>query len=47
VVVESNRNLDESLKKFALRLGCGAPDVFEDFVGLEELAGIETIDTVM
>jgi len=45
VVVESNRNLDESLKKFALRLGRSAPDIRQDFVSFKELGGIKEFDT--
>jgi hypothetical protein len=47
VVVERHRDLDESLQKLALRFGRGAPDIFEDFVGLEEFGGVEKLDAVM
>jgi len=39
-MVEGDRHLDQSLEKPALRLGCTAPGVFEDLVGVIELAAI-------
>jgi hypothetical protein len=47
VVVKRNGDLDESLQKLALRFGRGAPDVFEDFMGVEKLGRVEELDTVM
>jgi len=47
VVVERNGDLDESLQELALRFGRGAPNVFEDFVGVEEFGGVEKLYAVM
>ncbi len=43
--MERDRNLDQSLKKFPLGVWCGAPDVLEDLVGVEEFPTIEQLNT--
>ena len=47
VMVESHSDLNKSLKKLALRLGRGAPDILQNFVGFKELGGIKEFDAVM
>ncbi len=45
MVVKRDCNLNQSLKKLALRLGRSAPDILQDFVSFKELGGIKEFDT--
>ena len=44
VVVQRHRHLDQSLQKLLLRLGGGAPDVFERLMGVEKGGPVEELD---
>jgi len=44
MVVQGDGHLDQALEKFAIWLGRGAPDIFENFVRFKELSGIEELD---
>ena len=44
---QGDGHLNQSLEELAIRLGGGAPDIFEDFVSFEEFGGIEELDAVV
>jgi hypothetical protein len=46
VVMECNRDLNQSLKKFLVFGRCSAPNVFESFVSVEELAFVKQGDSL-
>jgi hypothetical protein len=45
VVVQSDRNLDQSLQEFLLRVMRLTPEILEHFVGLEEFFAVEQLDS--
>jgi hypothetical protein len=46
VMMEGDRDLNQSLQKFFLFRGCRTPDVFPDFVGVEEVGAVEEVEGV-
>jgi len=44
---QGDGHLNQALEKLAIRLGGGAPDIFEDFVSFEEFGGIKELDAVV
>ena len=44
-MVEPDRDLNQTLQKFALVLGSFTPDVLQNFVRVEELLLIEQVDS--
>ena len=44
MMVQGHRYLDQSLQELLLRLGGGAPDVFERLMGLKKVGAIEELD---
>lgn len=47
VVVKGHGEVDQRLKKQPARTALGCPDLFQDFVALEEFAPIEEVDAVL
>jgi hypothetical protein len=41
IMMKGNGDLNQPLKKLALRLRSGAPDILQDFVGFKEMGGVE------
>jgi len=46
VVVQRHRYLDQSLQELLIRLGGGAPDVFERLVGLKKGGAVEQLHSL-
>ena len=44
MMMESHRNLDQTLQKFLLLSRCGAPHIFQYFMSFEELSSIEQLN---